>query len=194
MAATVKITKDMIIRASYEIILNEGYECLNARSIAHRMKISTQPIYSYFNSMEEVVNDVLFYASNNFLFMLYESLDENDVFFSLAKEYINIASNRPHLFKFLFVSFYKPKISPTSIFEGVLRKVKVDKIFGKFSSLYNMDEKTTREVFLKIWSYVHGIASYSLVNEKEPLKNFEKSMRDTINDIIKGEMMRKNFE
>ena len=54
MAPKVKITKQDIIDKALEIVRESGDSGINARSIAAALGCSTQPIFSNFNSMEEM--------------------------------------------------------------------------------------------------------------------------------------------
>ena len=47
-----KITKDMIMDSSLEIIKKEGIENLNVRNIATKLNCSTQPIMYHYKNMD----------------------------------------------------------------------------------------------------------------------------------------------
>ena len=59
MAPKVRITKDDIINASIDIIKREGLDALNARAVASALGCSTQPVFSNFATMEELLRAVL---------------------------------------------------------------------------------------------------------------------------------------
>ena len=54
MAPRVKITKDEIINTAIDLIRANGDGSINARAIANALNCSTQPIFSNFDSMEDL--------------------------------------------------------------------------------------------------------------------------------------------
>ncbi|MBQ7282435.1 MAG: TetR/AcrR family transcriptional regulator, partial [Spirochaetales bacterium] len=55
---TVIFKKD-IIKAAVELVRSDGYESLNARALAKALGCSTQPIFSNFSSMDDLMKSVL---------------------------------------------------------------------------------------------------------------------------------------
>ena len=53
MPPKVKITKEMIIDAAFEIARSEGAENINARTISKKLGCSTQPVMYHFKTIEE---------------------------------------------------------------------------------------------------------------------------------------------
>lgn len=49
-----KITKQMILDASFAIAREQGYELINARTIAEKLNCSTQPVMYNFKTIEEI--------------------------------------------------------------------------------------------------------------------------------------------
>ena len=47
-----KVTKDMILAAVLNLTQEEGFEAVNARSIAGKLQCSTRPIFTCYESME----------------------------------------------------------------------------------------------------------------------------------------------
>ena len=54
MPPKIKTTKDDIIKAALLLVRKSGEEAINARSIAAFLNCSTQPIFSNFDSMEDL--------------------------------------------------------------------------------------------------------------------------------------------
>ena len=54
MPPKVKITKEMIENASFEVIRERGHENLSARTIAEYLKCSTQPVLYSFRTVDEI--------------------------------------------------------------------------------------------------------------------------------------------
>ena len=54
MPAVKKVSKDDIINAAIDVLRDDGFSAINARSVAKKLGCSTQPIYFSFKSMEEL--------------------------------------------------------------------------------------------------------------------------------------------
>lgn len=49
-----RITREMILEHAFGMLCQSGMETVNARSIARALGCSTQPIFSYFSSMDDL--------------------------------------------------------------------------------------------------------------------------------------------
>lgn len=54
MPAAKKVSKDEILDAAINVLRDEGYSAINARSVAKKLGRSTQPIYFSFRNMNEL--------------------------------------------------------------------------------------------------------------------------------------------
>lgn len=54
MPAVRKVSKEQIIDAAVEVLRDDGFSAINARSVARKLGCSTQPIYFSFQSMDEL--------------------------------------------------------------------------------------------------------------------------------------------
>ena len=58
MPPKVKITKEMIVDAAFEIARSEGAENINARTVSKKLGCSTQPVMYHFKTIEELKKTV----------------------------------------------------------------------------------------------------------------------------------------
>ena len=54
MPAVRKVSKEQIIDAAVEVLRDDGFSAINARSVAKKLGCSTQPIYFSFKNMDEL--------------------------------------------------------------------------------------------------------------------------------------------
>ena len=54
MAPRVKVTKEDIVNAAFDVVRKSGAQNLNARTVALELNCSTQPIFSNFETMKEL--------------------------------------------------------------------------------------------------------------------------------------------
>ena len=59
MPAVRKVSKEQIIDAAVDVLRDDGFSAINARSVAKKLGCSTQPIYFSFKNMDELKAAVL---------------------------------------------------------------------------------------------------------------------------------------
>ena len=58
MAPRVKFTRDEMVQAALSVVKAKGISALTARAIADELGVSTQPVFTCFNTMEEAKREV----------------------------------------------------------------------------------------------------------------------------------------
>ena len=59
MAKALLLSKENIVKGAVKLVNNDGWNSLNARSLAKQLGISTKPLYRIYNNMDEIKTDVL---------------------------------------------------------------------------------------------------------------------------------------
>lgn len=152
-----KITKEMILNTVLDITRETGFETVNARSIASKLKCSTRPIFTCYRNMDELKNEFLVFAFefyNQYVANYSNSINRNP-YLTLPISYIEFAKEETNLFKLLFINdmdldmveikdFYKES--------GNEKKAKA------FSEMIGVDLEHSKIIFLDLFLYSHGIA------------------------------------
>lgn len=94
-----KITREMVVDAAFELARAGGMEQVLAKNIAERLGCSVQPIYSYCENMEGLRMAVAERARQFVQAYAAAHTDQNDLFRSMGRAYIQIAKEEPHLYK-----------------------------------------------------------------------------------------------
>ena len=58
MAPRVKFTRDEMVQAALSVVKAKGISAITARAIADELGVSTQPVFTCFNTMEEAKREV----------------------------------------------------------------------------------------------------------------------------------------
>ena len=99
-----KIPKELILQASFDLLINEGYAAVTIKTIAKKLNCSTQPISWHFGSMNalrvELLEYALQYAKKNYSVPITNPFY---AFYLTGKSHINMALKAPHLFRFLYM-------------------------------------------------------------------------------------------
>ncbi len=156
-----KVRKIDIVEAVFMLAKKDGFERVNARSLATELGCSTQPIFSVFRNMNELKDVLYLYASDYFDEYLRKQVDKENVLFSLGRAYIQFAKKERHLFQMLFLRNEVTQNSFLEICEEFLEK----------SGTKNADvpegQTDEQKIYLRAWIYFHGIAAMVSVNDIE---------------------------
>ena len=151
MPPKVKITKKEIIDTALSICRESGYDAVNVRSIALLLGCSTQPIFSNFATMDELIASMCKAAHE-----LYLGFIENEVksgkypqYKAFGMAYVRFAKEEKELFKMLFIRDRGGEdLSPTSDFEASVEMI---------MKTNGISRESAELMHLEMWSCVHGI-------------------------------------
>lgn len=153
MPPKVKITKENIIETAIALVREHGAESINARAIAAALGCSTQPIFSNFESMEDLQSEVLSSAYHHYFGFLEKEVESGKYpkYKSFGMAYIRFAKEERELFKLLFMRDRSEEgMSATSDFE-----VSVEMIMNA----NGITREKAELMHLEMWVCVHGIAT-----------------------------------
>lgn len=156
-----RITRQMILDASYELIAESGIHTLNVRSVAARLKCSTQPIMYHFSTMEELKKEIfdIVCAYHSAIIMDVDPLTEQKPCLTVSKRYIDFALKKPHLFRFLFQT---DRITNRTL-QDTLASPRFTPFFDAMSERLDITVEKARTVFSSTLVACHGL-SCLLVN------------------------------
>ena len=153
MAKTIKIDKEKIIQAAFELVKAEGEKGLNARVLAQKLGCSTQPIFSNFSSMDEVKSAVIQRVGELYTQYTKAEMERTDqpAYKSSGMAYVRFAREESELFKLLFMRNRSQERGD----ETYLLKPIVE-IIMKATGL---TEELAYLLHVEMWTCVHGIAT-----------------------------------
>lgn len=96
----------MILNTVLTITRENGFEYVNARSIAKELNCSTRPIFTCYENMEELKNDFLNFAFDyyNKYVENYNQVEKPKPYLLFPLSYVEFAKTESQLFKLLFIS------------------------------------------------------------------------------------------
>lgn len=149
-----KITAEEILDVSLELVRKEGYENINARSVAQKMNCSVQPIYSYFGNMDGLMQQLFLHVKKYLNQYIDTHADRNSYFESIGKCHIGFARDEKYLFRFLFQSPYIQAGSIEDIYQLYSR---VDVALDIAATL-DLTPENSKKLYTHMMIYTHGIA------------------------------------
>ena len=150
-------TKDQILKAAHELVLESGFEKFTARNVAKKMGISTQPIYLEFKNMEDLKRTLLQKIETDLTRKFMSQPITGDLIVDAPVHYVEFALKKPKLFKALFVD---PKGGGPIMYEYSVEFYKeLSKQSRRFSKLPKEDFEL---LHLEAWIVVNGLITMLL--------------------------------
>lgn len=154
-----KFSEEQIIETAFEIVKNYGMATLTARSLAEKLNSSPRPIFTVFDSMEEVQNEVVNKAKTLYKSYVDAGLSEEKAFRGVGKAYIRFAVEEEKLFKILFMQELTGEPEKDSVLYLIDKNY--EDILHSIEREYGFEQNTAKSFYLHLWIYSHGIASLS---------------------------------
>ncbi len=177
----------MIVAAAVEVARREGYESINARTVAKELHCSTQPVMYHFSTIEELKRAA--YARLDLMHTdcLMTPRGE-DPLLGIGLNYIRFAVEEPRLFRFLFQSGYAVERNVQEMIDSP----ELTPVLAAMREGIGTDEKKTREIFTTLALFVHGYASIIANNglefdEKLAAVQLERVFRGAVAAAMEGE-------
>lgn len=156
-----KFTKEQIISKAFEIVKEEGLDALTARYLGERLGSSARPIFTVFDSMDEVEEEVIKKAKQLYNEYVNRGLSYDIAFKGVGTEYIKFAVNEPKLFRILFMTGHEGK--GIDVILPIIDDNYGD-ILKAITTAYGIDEENALKLYRHLWIYTHGIATLCATN------------------------------
>ncbi len=153
MPPKVKITKEDIVQTALALVRQNGIDAINARAIATALSCSTQPIFSNFATMDDLLYDVLDAAQRCFIeYMEWETASgQYPAYKASGMAYIRFAKEEKELFKLLYMRDRRTE----TFSENRVLTDQMETLVHEYTGLAGDDSALFH---LEMWACVHGIA------------------------------------
>ena len=156
MPTKIRISKDMILDAAFEIVRQDGMEKLSNRELANKLNCSIRPIYYQFENVEEMQKELYLKIEQYFYkFILDNMVEEIPKYKQVGINYIKFAKKEKKLFQTLFMT--DVGLTPDAFVLKAGEDYKEIEKLIKISA--NIKEEDIRDFHTKMWIFCHGIAT-----------------------------------
>ncbi len=151
-----KFSAEQIAKEGLSLVRQEGMAALSARRLSKRLSCSVVPIFSVFHSMEELSDHIIQLARNHYRTYIEQGLAQPIPFKGVGIQYIRFAQEEGKLFQLLFM---QEKEQPP-VLDHILALIddSYDAILRSVQSTYDLSEQDSKDLYLHLWIYTHGIA------------------------------------
>ena len=156
MPTKIKISRDMILDAAFEIVRKDGMEKLSNRELANKLKCSIRPIYYQFENVEEMQKELYTKIEQFFYKFLLDNMIEGiPQYKQVGINYIKFAQKEKKLFQTLFMTDIG--LTPDAFVTKNGKDYKEIEKLIKISA--NLKEEDIKDFHTKMWFFCHGIAT-----------------------------------
>ena len=168
MAPKVKYTKEEIVAASLEVARKKGIEAVTAREVAAELNVSPRPIFTWFDSMDELKVEVYNLAKEKYRKYIEKGLKEKIPFLGVGKQFLMFAKKEPEMFKLIFLA------RPKDVSGGAMDALKFsqDLVRESVMQIYNMDAKMADNYFRDLYLTAFALSTM-LVTDDSPYTDDE---------------------
>lgn len=159
-----KFTKEEIIQAALNIVRADGFDALTARALGAELGSSARPIFTVFQSMEEVQQEVVDIAKQFYADYVNDGLYQTKMpaFKGVGMQYICFALAEPKLFQILFMSERAEKPTVMDVLPAI--EGSYSRILSSIQNCYSLTQSDSEWLYRHLWIYTHGIAVLCATN------------------------------
>lgn len=155
MPPRIQYTEDQMMEAAVEIVRANGFEALNARSLAKRLGCSTQPIFRQFGGMEALKAAVMRRAAQVYNRYVAESKKQKEKPYKQAGlAYIRFAREERNLFRLLFMRDRQAEALPR-----IIEDDNMEYILDTVTAATGLSRDQAYAFHLHMWIFTHGLAA-----------------------------------
>lgn len=152
-----KYTRAQIVSAALNVVSKKGMQALTAKELGKALGTSTSPIFTVFQSMQEVQDAVKAAAMERFEAYARQTGSELPAFKQIGMQMIRFAKEEPRLYSLIFMSEDRSAQSFEDIY-GRLGGL-TEECLSAIRQDYGLSEKDARFLFEHVWIYTFGIGA-----------------------------------
>ena len=193
MPSSPKIKKEDMLQAALEIIIQDGYSSLNIKAVAKKLECSTAPISWQFGGMDGLRQELIPFAEQ-YVEDTYYSLNENEfaTFEQRGKGTIDLALEKPYLFRFLYMGERRPHL--ITGFELQPDDSDGINVYKKIADMLEITVKQAMDFAMTMIVYTQGIGTLIASGiVKDTKENMYRMLHNTGMTYLKGLGVRENI-
>ena len=140
-----RIFREDILKAAVDLVREQGTLALSVRNIAGKLNCSTQPIYSEFESMETLRDELMTYIRENYL------REDADSYKQVALSFLHFARCEKNLFQLVYL---RQRAAGETLFEDPNE----DKTIHKLEVNLELSQEQAAKMHRRMQYYCYSMA------------------------------------
>lgn len=143
------LTREAVLAATLKLARKGGLEAVTARSLSSALGCSLSPLFTVFDSMDEIRKEAREYARRSFVKYVEDAVDAEEPFKEYGMRIIRFAAQEPNLFKIVFLSpeLFNHETEP--VLQACIEPIK---------KAYSLSDSQALFIFHRVWIFVCGLA------------------------------------
>lgn len=152
-----RFKKEEIVAAAMEIVSRKGIEALTAQELRDILGCSASPIFTVFNTMKEIQNEVRIAAMKRFEEYEVAAVRDMPIFKQIGMKMVMFGVHEPKLYQLLFMQENRSAVTFDDVFGelGDTAELCIRAIEGD----YSLTSEQARVLFENVWIYTFGIGA-----------------------------------
>ena len=161
MPPRVKFRKEEIVDAALNVARKKGIDAVTAREVARELEVSPGPIFTWFDSMEQLRAEVCERTREIYREYIERGLAGPVPFLGLWQQYYAFAREEPELYRLLFLT------RPGSVSGGAVEAMRFSQELARESIMrtYHMDAHTADCYFRDLWLVAFSFATLAVTDD-----------------------------
>ena len=161
MPPKIRFQKEEIVSAALNVARKQGIDSVTAREVAKELGVSVGPIFTWYESMEQLKADVCGQAKRIYREYVERGLAEPIPFLGVGHQYLRFARNEPELYRLLFLR------RPDSVSGGAMEALRFSQELARESlmRIYHMEARTADCYFRDLWLVVFSFATLIVTDD-----------------------------
>ena len=161
MPPKVKFQKKEIVGAALNVARKKGIDAVTAREVARELQVSPGPIFTWFETMEQLRAEVYERTKGIYREYIERGLAGPVPFLGVWQQYYAFAREEPELYRMLFLT------RPDSVSGGAIEALRFSQELARESimRIYNMDAQTADCYFRDMWLVAFSFATLVVTDD-----------------------------
>ena len=161
MPPKVRFQKEEIVTAALNVARKEGIDSVTAREVAKELGVSVGPIFTWYETMEQLKTDVFQQAKRMYREYIERGLAGPVPFLGVGQQYLRFAREEPELYRLLFLR------RPDSVSGGAMEALKFSQDLARESlmRIYHMKAWMADCYFRDLWLVVFSFATLIVTDD-----------------------------
>ena len=161
MPPKVRFQKEEIVTAALNVARKEGIDSVTAREVAKELGVSVGPIFTWYETMEQLKTDVFQQAKRMYREYIERGLAGPVPFLGVGQQYLRFAREEPELYRLLFLR------RPDSVSGGAMAALKFSQDLARESlmRIYHMKAWMADCYFRDLWLVVFSFATLIVTDD-----------------------------
>lgn len=161
MPAVIELKKEFVVKIAVRMVNNNGWDSINARSLAKELGVSTKPLYRLYKNMDEIKQDIYDEIYRQYDEFVNSRVDNKKALLTLSIAYVEFAKEYKNLFISLFLSNNLKWKTLDDVLDEKWNQSTIINLVSKHG--YSFDEAKT--LFMNFWLYANGLATLLATND-----------------------------